>query len=431
MTKKRGQLPIFSLFAALCLLLPGTAWAGLLGDVELHGFWDNRAGIRTTGDAYERQTSLLESRLQLESLYQGDSLTWQLRGDLVADDVTKDHALDLETGQGWLDLREANLLFSPTDWVDIKAGRQILTWGTGDLLFLNDLFPKDWQAFFTGRDVEYLKAPSDVLLASFYPSWGTIDVVYTPRFDADRFIRGERLSYYNPMLGRTAGRDAEVRVDERSSWFSDDELSLRFSRNIGSFEAALYGYHGYWKSPVGFDPVSGLNTFPRLNVWGTSLRGAVAGGIGNIELAWYDSRDDSSGDDPFIPNSEQRLLIGYERELVRDLTGGIQYYLEHMADHDGYRSSLPAGMPVRDENRHLVTLRLTRLLMNQNLTLSLFAYLSPSDEDFYLRPKASYKLTDNWRLSCGANLFGGSEDHTFFGQFEQNSNVYAAIRYSF
>jgi len=426
-----GLLPVLLLLAGL---MPGpvsTARAGLLDDVDLHGFFDTRAGIRTTSDATQRQTSLLESRLQLDSLYQGDALTLQLRGDFIADDVEQDRSIDLEQGRGWFDLREANLLVSPTDWLDLKVGRQILTWGTGDLLFLNDLFPKDWQAFFIGRDVEYLKAPSDAVMASFFPEWGTIDVVYTPSFDADRYIRGERLSYYNPLLGRTAGRDAVARVDERNGWFSDDELSLRFSRNIGSFETALYGYLGYWKSPVGFDPGSARNTFPRLNVWGASLRGPLAEGIVNLELSWYDSRDDRGGNDPFVPNSEQRLLLGYERELGQDLTAGVQYYLEHLVDYSAYRNSLPAGMPERDENRHLFTLRLTKLLLNQNLTLSLFAYLSPSDRDFYLRPKASYKLTDNWRLSGGANFFGGSDDHTFFGQFENNSNVYAAIRYSF
>jgi len=31
----------------------------------------------------------------------------------------------------------------------------------------------------------------------------------------------------------------------------------------------------------------------------------------------------------------------------------------------------------------------------------------------------------------GANVFLGRRDHTFFGQFEHDSNVYAGVRYSF
>jgi hypothetical protein len=33
-------------------------------------------------------------------------------------------------------------------------------------------------------------------------------------------------------------------------------------------------------------------------------------------------------------------------------------------------------------------------------------------------------------LFVGANLFGGSERHTFFGQLEDNSNVYGGLRLS-
>ena len=42
-----------------------------------------------------------------------------------------------------------------------------------------------------------------------------------------------------------------------------------------------------------------------------------------------------------------------------------------------------------------------------------------------------YKITDNWQLSGGANLFFGKDDYTFFGQFEDNSNLYLGLRYNF
>ena len=50
------------------------------------------------------------------------------------------------------ELREAYLKFRLPGDIDLKVGRQILTWGTGDLLFINDLFPKDWNSFLLGRD---------------------------------------------------------------------------------------------------------------------------------------------------------------------------------------------------------------------------------------------------------------------------------------
>ena len=69
--------------------------------------------------------------------------------------------------------------------------------------------------------------------------------------------------------------------------------------------------------------------------------------------------------------------------------------------------------------------------VNQNLTLSFFARYSPNDDDAYLRPTVSYKISDNWLATAGANVFLGSQDYTFLGQFQDNTNVYAALRYSF
>jgi hypothetical protein len=315
--------------------------------------------------------------------------------------------------------------------MDLKVGRQILTWGTGDYIFINDLFPKDYRSFFIGRDDEYLKAPSDALKASFYTKPLNFDFVYTPRFNPDRFIDGKRLSYFNPQLGRLAGEDAVIYPRKRDEWFEDSEIALRLYRDIKSYGLALYGYNGFWKSPVGFDPQAGKATFPRLSVYGLSARGKVWKGIGNIEMGYYDSRDDRSGKDPFVPNSQFRFLAGYEQELAKDFTVGVQYYLELMLDYGAYKRTLPGGSHAADEYRHLITLRLTKLLMYQNLRLSLFTFYSPSDQDVYMRPNIHYKITDHWSAEAGANIFFGEKDHTFFGQFKNDTNVYLGLRWSF
>ncbi len=127
-----------------------------------------------------------------------------------------------------------------------------------------------------------------------------------------------------------------------------------------------------------------------------------------------------------------RFLAGYEQEVARDLTLGLQYYLEWMLDYDAYLRSLPAGGTIAaEEDRSVFTFRITRLLMDQNLILSLFSYYSPTDEDAYLRVNALYKVDDSWSVEGGGNFFQGDEDHTFFGQFKGASNVYAGTRYSF
>ena len=424
--KKQAVLQLAAFLIAICLT--GGARAELsfkdkLYDdygIDLLGFVEARQGWRLQDDPNEDDMSISEARLQLEA---SKDLEWgylNFKGDLVGDLVEEEVRAEL---------RSLNLLFSPLDNMDVRAGRQVLTWGTGDLLFINDLFAKDWVSFFVGRDDEYLKAPSDALRTSMFFDAFNVDLAYIPIANTSEYIDGSRLSYYNPMLGEVVGEDNIAGDDDINSFPNDGEVALRLYRALGSTEVALYGFYGFWKTPEGFRMDTGELYYPRLSAYGASVRSPMLGGIASLEAGYYDSKEDDDGDDPTVRNSEVRFLSGFERELARDFTGGFQYYLEWMQDYDEYEST--ATGPKKDEFRHVFTLRLTKLLMNQTLKLSFFAYYSPSDKDTYIRPKIHYKLTDAWALETGANIFVGEDDHTFFGQFEDNTNAYASVRRSF
>ncbi|NIA20048.1 MAG: hypothetical protein GWP07_06440, partial [Xanthomonadaceae bacterium] len=303
--------------------------------IDSNCFFELRAGHRLIDPVDEKHTSLAEARLQLEL---NADFGWGLvkfKNDFLADPVVDAYLADL---------RELSLIFFPLDFVDVKIGRQVLTWGTGDLLFVNDLFPKDWKSFFIGRDTEYLKAPSDAVKVSTFFDLVNIDIVYVPLFNGSDYIDGNRLSYWNSLLGCTAGRDDVFHDEDRDVFFNEDEWAARLYRTINGIEAALYGYDGYWKTPEGLSSHSGRLIYPRLRVYGASLRSNLFGGLGNLEAGFYDSRSDHRGDNPLVRNSEWRLLAGFEHELGRDFTGGIQYYLEYMDDYADYKRTLPAGM---------------------------------------------------------------------------------------
>jgi hypothetical protein len=411
-----------------------TGTFNFLDSWNIEGFGEVRYGARLQEDKNEDNSSIREARHQLEMQKHFKNITVNIKSDIVFDTVIDEHELDLEKGYGPIDLREANLSFSPYFFLDVKIGRQILTWGTGDMLFINDMFPKDWPSFFIGRDDEYLKAPSDALYTAFFSDFANLTVVYTPVFDADRYVSGDRISYYSGVLGERVGRNAVIETEKPDEWFKDDEFAVRLKKTVSGWEFAAYGYWGYWKSPAGIDPQTQLALFPELNVYGMSILGPVYSGVANLEVGYYDSKDDPDGDDLSIKNSQWRCLFGYTRDfpkIARDFSIGLQYYLEVIDDYSAYESSLSEDSILDDEFRHVITLRLTKQLMNQNLILSFFSFYSPSDEDFYFRPVLHYKIDDHWTAIVGGNIFTGEQEHTFFGQFEKNSNIYAGIKYGF
>ena len=319
---------------------------------SLHGFLEGLGGLRTQDDPQQsKDLNPGEIRLQLEAGKVFETVEFQYRSDILYDGVLEEFDFDL---------REANMAAFPLDVLDLKIGRQILTWGTGDLIFLNDLFPKDFQSFFMGRHEDYLKAPSDALKASAFFDLANLDVVWTPRFDSDRFITGERLSYFNPITVEKAGERSQLSHVVPNDWLEDSEVAVRLYRTLRGYELAAYGYYGFFKNPGGVNMV-GQAIFPRLAVYGASVRGNLLKGIGNVEFAYYDSLDDRNGTDPFIDNSQVRLLLGYTQEVMTDFSVGAQYNLEHMKDHDEFIQVLPPGGIARDEDRHVTTLRLIHL----------------------------------------------------------------------
>src|SRR3972149_11637645 len=141
---------------------------------DLHGSVEGAYALKAGDDRARKNTfNLAEARVQLKSLsFPGplEPLSGEvfLKGELLA------YAYEEKVAGR---VRELNLFVRPKDNVDIKAGRQVLTWGTGDYLFVNDLSPKDYVSFFTGRDDEYLKLPSDAVRAWLFTDTVNLDFV--------------------------------------------------------------------------------------------------------------------------------------------------------------------------------------------------------------------------------------------------------------
>jgi len=393
--------------------------------VEIHGFVEGAFSARVMKDPTQTNDFVLgEVRFRLDLSHYSDRSELAFKGDFVSDGITDDVEIDI---------RQAMITLRASSWLDVRAGRQVLTWGTGDLVFLNDLFPKDFVSFFIGREDEFLKAPSNSVKFTFYSDLVNTDLVWTPIFEPDIFITGERLSFFDPTVPGLVGMKTLAQPLETmppGKEIDNGELAVRLFRNLGGYELALYGYIGFTKQPLAFDLVANVPTHSSLAVYGASVRGNFLGGISNVEAAYYNSLDQDRGNDPNIPNSELRALIGHERELFARFNLGLQYYLEWIRGYDNLimNSTRPEFEP--EEFRHMITIRLTYRLLQETLMLSLFAFLSPSAGDIHLRPSLVHNWSDEVTISAGANVMLG-DDHTFFGQLEKNSNAYVRIRYSF
>lgn len=426
---------IITLIIALIMITSSATKAELYLDGFLQGLYGGRLD---SNNPTNTEYTASETRLQLRTEHISD------KGEFFGRmDFSYDGSLDPEYD---VELREGYLKFRLGSKFDFKVGRQVLTWGTGDLIFINDVFAKDYRSFFVGRDDQYLKAPQNALRMEYYNPVGTFSVVWTPRFTPNRLPTGARLSYYMPPMpdgegGMTEGGIVGTGINEMyyfdpslpEATFGNSEIATRLQRQVGSFNAALYFYKGFYKNPRGLDQATMMPYYPRLNVYGASLRGAKFGGVLWLEGGYLDSRDDTDGDNPYAPNSTVTGMIGFERQVATNLTANLQWQVDYMLDYDKFELEqlMMNSVYYRDEVRHLLTSRVTKLLKAETVTLSGFVFYSPTDEDVYFRFSTEYKYTDEITLTFGGNIFDGNHPNTDYGQFALNDNLYAKMTYGF
>ncbi|MFQ5537814.1 MAG: hypothetical protein ACE5GJ_10210 [Gemmatimonadota bacterium] len=415
-------------------ILSACATSGAVGHLDgqdiplsLHGFAQINWSVRTTGASPEAESSgdylLGEERLQLELSHIG--------GDGRAEFLSKvDLVHDAVSGRAAVDLREAYVDLA-LGRVGVRVGRQVITWGVGDLLFVSDVFPKDWSAFFSGQTVEYLKLGSDAVSFDLRAGRASLDVVVMPIFRADRRPEPDRFVLPDPFAA--AVRDYSVPTAE----LEHAQVAARVRTRIGGADVALSAHRGYFGMPSA-RPVGGpdapasrvLESHPRLDVFAVSLRRPALAGLISAEVGYRKSRDDPAGVDPWVPNSEIRALAGYQRAVGRDGVFGIQYYLESMRNHDLYRATLPEGVFPKGRLRQVLMSRLVRYADYHQWEISAVAFYGLKDGDLLVIPTLRRQFSDELSISLGANVFGG-ESTTPFGALSENDNLFIAGRYSF
>jgi hypothetical protein len=404
----------------------GTLASAETPEVAFHGFVQAGFASRVNhADETDGPGDVLvaEPRLQLAvtGTVPGADMRLFAKADLFHDAVAR--KADWELREAYLDLGRRKL--------SARIGRQIITWGTGDLLFINDIFPKDWGALFAGRPLEYLKVGVDAAKVTLRVEPGALEAVVMPVFEPDRLPSRDRFVLFDPFSGARDHTTEYPRAD-----LDNIELAVRASGSLGGWDAAIYAYRGFYRSPAWIPDIPAAPTrvterYPRRYVYGASIRGAALGGVVSLEGGYQESPEDRAGFDPFVENSQLLLLAGYQRQLSSSFTIGLQAYAERTMHYDEYLRSIPAGSRPRDEVRQLVTVRVTWLSRYQTWRLSAFAYYSPTDEDYYVITELFHSLADGAWFALGANLFGGRNDSTFFGQLSRNDNVYLTIRYEF
>lgn len=365
-----------------------------------------------------------ETRLLLERQFYGE------RGEMLDLRLL---ATQQFRGESAVELRQASVFLPLGRRWEISAGRQVLSWGPARFEFVNDRFAKDFESFFVGRDLEYLKAPNDAVRArSFLGSW-TADLVLMPTFQPDRLPDPQRFPVLDPETGRPvadpAARPALPRDDLRNG-----EAHLRVDRRVGRWEVALYGYWGFAGQPQGVRQVDGSATsfHPRMAAGGLSLRGPVLAGLGWLEGAVEEIREEGAGSDPSLPPDRWLVLAGYEWSPTPTRTWTLQASAEGQLRAGTVRRTLAEVDP--DHPRaDPVHWRLQgagrQSFMAERLEAEIRLFWGLAERDAHWRLRLGYDFSDEILLEAAYHGFAAEHAASRFGLLRDHDLLSLRLRY--
>lgn len=351
-------------------------------------------GQRLHNNSAVTNTSAKQATWRLEADYEGDIFQLKVKSNARYDGITK---------QSTLKMRELALTvnFADSDMALIKdtllantslvIGRQSLSWGVGDFLFINDIYAKNWSAFFDGSDIQYLKQPNDALKLSYFADSVSIDFVYQPSTNTDQLVNHESL-----LLPATPdGSTTNARI-----YFSH-----------GKADYAVYASDGYSPSP---EQVGNEFSYHKLRTLGFSGVMPLYNGLFKFEAGKHWRRGN------LTPNkkTQTRFLFGYEQELIPRLNLSLQGYIEHDSTPSTYN------------HRQVVTAQFNYLSEDSAWQSQLMFFHSPNHYDSYIRYSTNLRYSDAFSLSFGANILTGNEQ-SFFGRLGQQDNAFVRATYYF
>jgi hypothetical protein len=327
---------------------------------------------------------------------------------------------DVATHRSTVLVREAYLDWTLSPVASVRAGRQVITWGVADYLFVNDIFPKNYDAFFSGKPFDHMKEAVDAIKFNGVVHGVELDLVLSrPQMDqAAAPARFNSMHMPPPVAVSPATRhgvDSALRLGRKfGRWDTAAYLARYQSRDGGLFASA----------PLAMTWQSSTTRHAGASVTGPLGQGVVLGEVAYMKV---DQRNNNFN--RYHTGSQMKGLVGYAHEFGDDLSASLQYHIESSTDHHSYRASLAAGVIPADRHRQTVYLRVQKRMLHQTLTIGTQAFAALEGGN-HLNPFASYAIADGLTLEGGANLFNGASQSRY-GMMKHDSNVYSSLRFSF
>ena len=355
--------------------------------VNVKGFVDTYHAVRS-----EQPNDWMSSRTRVRgevTIEKGNTGAY-VSANLIHNAILKDRS--------GFQLREAYAYYSDNHW-DVRAGRQIITWGVADALRLTDIIsPMDYTEFLA-QDYDDIRIPVGALRLRYSREKWCFEAVAIPVSSFFELPTDDKNPWsVGPLpIG-----------DEPNHRLSNMEYGGRLSFFLSGIDFSFSALHTWNKMPVFCD---GIGQYRRMTMLGADVSVPVGKFVVRGEVAEYLDEAQTFG-----RAASTNALLGIDWYAGNDWSLSAQYSHKYITSGD-------------NRNSGLATFRISKELLHNTLALQSFAYVDVTNGGVYNRLSADYAINDQLHATIGYDYFHA--DRGMFTVYKKNSELFFKLKYSF
>jgi hypothetical protein len=417
---------------------PASRWRGFLqGELaylpDSPAHWSKAMGrleLGTQGRLAQGGKWKLSGRVDYNGIFDLD--------DHYARAVRKDQRAEFHVRESYVDFAAADM-----EW---RIGRQHIVWGEMVGLFFADVVSAKDLREFVLPDFQILRIPQWAARAERFGEDFHLEAIWIPFPSYDKVGRpgdgikaGADYFAYPPVPALDGGSlvlPNVVQWTKPSNQPSHTNFGVRLSTLTQGWDIGGFLYSSMDSAPtyrlVGKTPLGpGMLAYNyraehrRIHQAGATFAKDFQDFVLKGEAIYthgrsYNVRDPADGDG-LARQHTLDWVLGFDFQPGADTRINAQLFQRVFVDHD--------ERIVPDQVESGATLLLNHKFA-RDWEVDVLAIHSLNRSDWLLRPKLIWNFQQNWRMTFGADIFGGPADG-LFGQFDKADRIYGEVRYDF
>jgi len=393
--------------------------------------WEMRGNLRGWVRGFTAEPNaidLTQTRLKIELLSGfGEHAAFFSRLHLIHDSKLGDEI-------SW-DLKQAYIDYY-TDWLTLRFGRQIISWGKADEINPTDILnPQDLSNFLEDkidRKIGLFTVKADWLLYGF-----ELQTIWKPEYEMMKFP--DQDSNWGLM---SSNAPLMVVPDHSHLNMDQTDWAVKLSKTFGLYDFSL-GYANaleYIPTRHYLPDTTGSSSFIPADILRADMIGFdFAGSVATVGLwgeAGYFITDDVDGNNPLVKNPYIQFVLGSDYTFPHSIKINVQYFQEYITKVDDEieekaEEALFSKLGIMIPLKQAVTTRIGKTFgFGEAHSIEFFGIYDLKDEGYMVGPKLTLSPQDAVKFEFGAMFFDGKKD-VLFGRFKDNDVIYVKGIYSF